>query len=375
MAEVLNAITGVLLLGLLAGSIFLWVAAYGKLIAGKPLLTMEPRRTVPWGLADLFIIFITIVVVIIGGQLLGAWLFNIPRSADTSELTAQHLSVMLFSSSLSMLAACAISVLLLLVRGASWKDLGLQAGQFLRDVKLGATAFVMLAPPMYLLQFLLTRIWPSEHPIQTLLLEDPDPAVIVGAAMTAVIVAPLTEEIFFRLILQGWLEKCWVWLERTRNGQYEMSQAGAVQSQLDSIGVFLGNYTPEPPVAEEQSELAEAEFTEQTTLAPASDETANANPYLSPRVDWAEDQPKPIYNLEVRPALGIWPIFISSAIFALLHWGHGPDPVPLFFLAVGLGYLYHRTHRIVPCITVHFMVNGLSMIALIMFLLSGEPPP
>ena len=66
---------------------------------------------------------------------------------------------------------------------------------------------------------------------------------------------------------------------------------------------------------------------------------------------------------------------VSAFVFAILHWGHGPDPIPLFFLALGLGYLYHRTHRIIPCIVVHFLVNGLSMLALLLFLLSGQEPP
>jgi hypothetical protein len=33
----------------------------------------------------------------------------------------------------------------------------------------------------------------------------------------------------------------------------------------------------------------------------------------------------------------------------------------LFFLALGLGYVYRQTHRILPGIVVHFLLNACSM--------------
>jgi membrane protease YdiL (CAAX protease family) len=51
---------------------------------------------------------------------------------------------------------------------------------------------------------------------------------------------------------------------------------------------------------------------------------------------------------------------ISSLLFALLHVGQGPAPIPLFFLALVLGYLYHQTHRIWPGLIVHAGLNGLT---------------
>lgn len=54
----------------------------------------------------------------------------------------------------------------------------------------------------------------------------------------------------------------------------------------------------------------------------------------------------------------MWPILVSSLVFALLHLGQGGAPIPLFFLAVGLGFLYQRTGRLTPCIVVHMLLNG-----------------
>lgn len=55
----------------------------------------------------------------------------------------------------------------------------------------------------------------------------------------------------------------------------------------------------------------------------------------------------PIYALNI--GLNVWLKDVPLP-FAL-------DPIPLFFLAVGLGFLYYRTHRIVACILVHCVFN------------------
>jgi membrane protease YdiL (CAAX protease family) len=43
-----------------------------------------------------------------------------------------------------------------------------------------------------------------------------------------------------------------------------------------------------------------------------------------------------------------------------------PDPIPLFVLALGLGYLYRQTHRILPCIVVHLLLNACSLTAYVL---------
>ena len=44
-----------------------------------------------------------------------------------------------------------------------------------------------------------------------------------------------------------------------------------------------------------------------------------------------------------------------------MHLGQGAAPIPLFILAVGLGLLYQRTGRIVPCIIVHMLLNAMTL--------------
>ena len=66
-------------------------------------------------------------------------------------------------------------------------------------------------------------------------------------------------------------------------------------------------------------------------------------------------------------------MLISSTIFALMHLRFhdgvpDPDPIPLFVLALGFGYLYRQTHRIWPSTVLHALLNGCS---LLMVLLGG----
>jgi membrane protease YdiL (CAAX protease family) len=70
--------------------------------------------------------------------------------------------------------------------------------------------------------------------------------------------------------------------------------------------------------------------------------------------------------------LPIAPIAISSVVFAALHKDHGLDPIPLFFLAVALGYLYQRTHRMLPSLVLHAVFNAFSLSLLPLQLSGGE---
>ena len=40
---------------------------------------------------------------------------------------------------------------------------------------------------------------------------------------------------------------------------------------------------------------------------------------------------------------------------------YAPDPIPLFFLALVLGYLYRRTHRLAPSLVLHMAFNATSI--------------
>ncbi len=57
------------------------------------------------------------------------------------------------------------------------------------------------------------------------------------------------------------------------------------------------------------------------------------------------------------------PIFVAQFVLKRsLPEDIAPDPLTLFFLALVLGMLYYRTHRITPSLVVHAALNATSVI-------------
>jgi hypothetical protein len=210
----------------------------------------------------------------------------------------------------------------------------------------------MLAPVVYAIMLVLVQWFPSEHPLIRLVKEHPDPWFFALSSFSAVLVAPIVEEFLFRVLLQGWLET--LTIQKLRKWfaphTYKPVEPRIVESDRPAVEIHLSE--PRRPVDE-------------------------LNPYVSPAVMAAE----PIVTAEVAASdegsslvkpPPLWPTLVSSAIFALLHWGHGPDPIPLFVLALGLGYLYRQTHRVLPGIVVHMLLNAASMAMLLLSVYGGK---
>ena len=205
------------------------------------------------------------------------------------------------------------------------------------DIELGLRWFMMLVVPVVLIQLVLTQWFPTKHPLIEMLRESKDLSFLPVAAFAAVITAPIFEEAFFRMYLQGWMEKLQTTSSRTRLG---------VSTKADRDSVLLGGESSASLIAEN-----EVSQDLQPNLYRPSESLADADRIDSTAV------------MRERPVLWI-PIVVSSGLFALAHFSHGPDWVPLFFLALGLGYLYQRTGRIQACIVVHMLVNALGILQL-----------
>ena len=175
--------------------------------------------------------------------------------------------------------------------GAGPEALGWGLGELGRDAARGWIASAFIIPPVLAVQAVLTALFPSEHPLISVI--KANKALLPVAAVLAVLIAPLAEEFFFRVVVQGWLEK----IER-----------GLRRGGPGGIG-------------------------------------------------WPR---------------GVLPVLGSSLAFAAAHFGHGADPVPLFLLALVLGYLYRQTHRLWPSLVVHMTLNALTT-ALLWYLISAEP--
>jgi membrane protease YdiL (CAAX protease family) len=236
--------------------------------------------------------------------------------------------------------------------GATARDFGFSARQLWSDLKLGLTGFVMLAPPVYAIQGLLVYFWkPSKHPLMEMFKESPDPGFFAVLFAAAAVVAPLFEELVFRVLLQGLLEKAFSFA-----GAAHELVLGSPRGPVETM-----HLTAPASGAQENPVAAEIIFL-------SDQRESDANPYAASAVIGEGIVPAEVVESEdqqeLRGPVAWLPIAVSSAIFALLHYDHGPDWVPLLLLAAGMGYLYQRTHRVVPCLVVHALLNSLSMFGL-----------
>jgi membrane protease YdiL (CAAX protease family) len=74
-------------------------------------------------------------------------------------------------------------------------------------------------------------------------------------------------------------------------------------------------------------------------------------------------------HVRLRSEQDVQAVLAGAALFAAVHAHVWPSPVPLFVLAVGLGYLYLRTRSLVGPVVVHGLFNAVSAV----YLLLGGP--
>jgi membrane protease YdiL (CAAX protease family) len=267
------------------------------------LLPLEPRRPVPWAVSEVLIVLAIYILAAMCFTLVGLGLSGL-KPSDMQHAGAREQLVNIAGDGVARIVTVFLAVVILQRRiGATAADLGFVRSKVAFDVICGTITFVALAPLVYAVQVVSeVLITEYSHPLITTVQQHRDPLTWITAALSAVVVAPVSEEFFFRGILQGWLEKM---------------------------------------------ELAYCEKNDRLQAAPI---TGGVNTHV------------PIVNRGLlNLPLGTVPIVYSSALFALTHLGQGAADLPLFVLAIGLGFLYHRTHRLLPSITVHFLLNGLAI--------------
>ena len=281
-----------------------WWQLCEQLARGEAPLPFTPRRTVPWGLLDILVGMMLWVLLGVGTVLLLKQVAGIDLALDLPETKRDDFDRSLLDSLARVAAVLLIATLIAKRTGCESFDLGWSPRHVIGDVLLGVRAFVTLALPVFALQLILTKVWPSQHPLIEALKAEQEPRMLAQAFIMAVICAPIAEEFLFRVLFQGWLEK--------------LFDPQAMQRANYGENVLWGEHA-----------LAEKDATNS----------------------------EPVYA-------AFAPIFISALVFALLHFSHGPDWIPLLILSLGLGYLYRRTHRVLPGLIVHFLLNLLSMLSL-----------
>ncbi|QDT68402.1 CAAX amino terminal protease self- immunity [Planctomycetes bacterium MalM25] len=188
-----------------------WVGIGIRWSHGEPAVARRPRRRVPWA-AD-------------GAALAGLFLLG---AAMTLSLNTQpQTAVESRGSGLTLWQAAAHGFMLLVfstvvvgwiitnytVRKVRLPDFGLASplSRWFRDILLGVLACGAMLPIVYTVNASVIALLgqPSVHPAIESLLNEPQAETVLSAALLAVVLAPVFEELAFRVLLQGWLEKRW----------------------------------------------------------------------------------------------------------------------------------------------------------------------
>jgi membrane protease YdiL (CAAX protease family) len=208
----------------------------------------------------------------------------------------------------------------------------------------------------------------NRHTVQQALSEKAFWPVALSALM-AIVLAPITEELIFRLLLQGWLET----VERRLRRKVRWLRhivLGLVPVVVVAT-LFAAIHAREPSQRQDMSLLVAKlqlvavawlwvvallicwlKFATGATLADFG---------IEPRKLASDVRLGLLAFLAVTPP--IYAILFTAK--TLLPEDTVPDPLPIFFLGLSLGVLYCRTHRIVPSIVLHSAFNALAVLSTI----------
>ncbi len=313
-----------LIFAFLAASAWAWYGVAGRLEKGQPTLRSEPRAAVPWGLADLMA---SLFLLSLGAAIATHWVqvhLRLPPNVPFEKWPLSARATMLLATSVAsiagLLAALAWLVLRYRIRPA---ELGLQRGRLARDVAMGAITFLLISPLVFGLQTVLTAFFESRHPLLELAKQGADFRFFAIIILSAVVIAPIVEEYMFRVLLQSWLER--------------------ITRDADFAALIFGGRDPVLSVEEPRDQPTGA----------------------------ADSLQQPVAKGLPCPRRSSLAILVSALVFALMHRSHGPDPIPLFLLAVALGYVFSRTGRVLPCIVAHALLNATTIATLAISIFYG----
>lgn len=164
-----------------------------RLRHGGALVPWRDHDPVPWDGGDVLVV----VALYLAAAMTAVAI--VPESAPLVRRTA--------AITLATLAAAAAAAAWLAARGAGTRALGFVPGRWRDDLALAAGGLGLVLLPLLSLAALLNLLVPYEHDVVDLLGQGRDPGTLAIVLLSAVVVAPVAEEFFFRRVLQGWLER------------------------------------------------------------------------------------------------------------------------------------------------------------------------
>jgi membrane protease YdiL (CAAX protease family) len=289
----------------------------------------------PFGLLDFFVAFF----LLFASQVSIVLVSQIATNQTYSEATTAGARAMVFALAIGLLC------LSYWIRQNSEKRAWLNYLRLTwRMIGVGLFASVLLIPLVIAIHVAASKFIPYEHVVIDQL-ANADRETILWTVITTGFLVPVFEEMVFRLTIQGALSQLfayrlpdfsrWVLCSALTNEE----RANCLEADGES--------------AAKEKNLEAEHRKESKPLAPSTTRLAGEASQLMPRI-------------LTRSIRTIMPVLVSSTLFASMHLGQGAAPIPLFVLAVGLGWLMQRTGSLIPCIIVHMLLNNWSLANLLL---------
>jgi membrane protease YdiL (CAAX protease family) len=218
----------------------------------------------------------------------------------------------------------------------------------------------------------------TEHAVGQLIAEG-NPWFLLLCGISAVIVAPAIEELFFRVLLQGWLEtvelrwRRYQWMQRWRMPQGIIS---IVPTALLFASMHFRTSSPKMDVRDLVIQQGVFIISSLLALVFAVMVLRYHVGATAADLGWTPGKTIADVKLGLRTFLAIAaPLYaMQFGLQYMLSESTAPDPLPLFFFAIVLGILYYRTHRITSVFMLHAALNSVSL-AMAWFLTVGKEIP
>ena len=181
---------------------FGWLLALGS-VRRQGLFQNHSRPRSAWTTASVVAIFLAAVLT---SLLAGVSYLVVEGTTETSLFTATQ--QLLLSTITNCLLLLTFPFILRSTAGLTPGDLGLTRwNTCLRDARLGVTFCLVLLPLVFSVFAAAQQIWKKhDHNVETSMRDQGSLEVATLVVLSAVLVAPITEELLFRGVLLGWLE-------------------------------------------------------------------------------------------------------------------------------------------------------------------------
>jgi membrane protease YdiL (CAAX protease family) len=279
-----------------------------------------------------------------------SWLYGGPESSahDLEEIAKEqhNLWIIFFAFPLNL---ATVLVLFRLSSGTPPYQLGLSFYSPAKHLALACLTWLIMTPLVFGVNFLASLAYfdltgqKPEHPLQELAESSPliTDAILIG--LIALVIAPIWEELLFRGVVQSWLAQQ-EWRSHLAMGLafFIAISTGITDLYVSrelNLGSILGDLSPMLFVT---ILIGAYLFTDRLVRR------------------WIPD--RSVFR----------GIFATSSLFAMVHSPVWPTPIPLFFLALGLGYLAYRTQSLLASIIFHSLFNAVACIALLFLQLGTE---